>query len=81
MTNQEVMKMMIDMGLHEGGIGSWEFNNDWYKFANRVAEKEREACAKIAENRDSTGFPCIGVAEQIRARGQAFEAKLKEKNT
>jgi len=36
-----------------------------------VAEHEREACADIAENWNSNGFPRTGVAEQIRARGQA----------
>jgi hypothetical protein len=34
-------------------------------------EKEREACADIAENWNSNGFPRVGVAAQIRARGQA----------
>jgi len=33
--------------------------------------EEREACAKIAENWNSNGFPRTGVAEQIRARGKA----------
>ena len=32
---------------------------------------EREACADIAENWNSNGFPRVGVAAQIRARGQA----------
>jgi hypothetical protein len=41
------------------------------KFANLVAQYEREACADIAENWNSNGFPRTGVAEQIRARGQA----------
>ena len=36
-----------------------------------VAEREREACADIAENWNSNGFPRVGVAEQIRARGEA----------
>ena len=34
-------------------------------------EKEREECADIAENWNSNGFPRVGVAAQIRARGQA----------
>ena len=33
--------------------------------------EEREACADIAENWNSNGFPRTGVAEQIRARGKA----------
>ena len=35
------------------------------------ALEEREACADIAENWNSNGMPRIGVAAQIRARGQA----------
>jgi len=37
----------------------------------RVVAEEREACAEIAENWNSNGFPRVGVAAQIRARGQA----------
>ena len=37
----------------------------------RVVAEEREACADIAENWNSNGFPRVGVAAQIRARGQA----------
>jgi hypothetical protein len=35
-----------------------------------VRADEREACADIAENWNSNGFPRVGVAEQIRARGK-----------
>ena len=41
------------------------------RFAALVASAEREACADIAENWNSNGFPRVGVAAQIRARGQA----------
>jgi len=41
------------------------------RFAKLVAAKEREACADIAENWNSNGMPRIGVAAQIRARGEA----------
>ena len=44
---------------------------DLEKFAALVASAEREACADIAENWNSNGFPRVGVAAQIRARGQA----------
>ena len=37
----------------------------------RVVAEEREACADIAENWNSNGFPRTGVANEIRARGQA----------
>jgi len=41
------------------------------EFAKLVAAKEREACADIAENWNCNGMPRIGVAAEIRARGEA----------
>ena len=38
---------------------------------NLAIEREREACADIAENWRSNGMPRTGVANEIRARGQA----------
>jgi len=35
-----------------------------------IAAKEREACAKVAENWRCNGMPRIGVAAEIRARGE-----------
>ena len=40
------------------------------RFADLVAQREREACADIAENWNSNGMPRTGVANEIRARGQ-----------
>jgi hypothetical protein len=37
----------------------------------KVVAEEREACADIAENWNSNGMPRTGVANEIRARGQA----------
>jgi hypothetical protein len=71
MTQEEVMQIMTDMGLHEGGMANWVADNAWWKFANVVAQHEREACADIAENWNSNGMPRTGVANEIRARGQA----------
>ena len=44
-------------------------HGDIEHFAELVAAQEREACADIAENWRSNGSPRVGVAEQIRARG------------
>jgi hypothetical protein len=71
MTQEEVMQILTDMGLHEGGMANWVADNAWWKFANVVAQHEREACADIAENWNSNGMPRTGVANEIRARGQA----------
>jgi len=42
MTNEEVMQTLTDMGLHEGGMDNWVTDNAWWKFANVVAQKERD---------------------------------------
>ena len=68
MTQEEVMQTLTDMGLHEGGMANWVADNAWWKFANVVAQHEREACADIAENWNSNGMPRTGVANEIRAR-------------
>ena len=47
MTNEEVMQLMTDMGLHEGGIENWVMDNAWVLVVNKAIEKEREACAKL----------------------------------
>jgi hypothetical protein len=42
MTNEEVMQILTDMGLHEGGMDNWVADNAWWKFANVVAQHERD---------------------------------------
>jgi hypothetical protein len=45
MTNEELMNMMTDMGLHEGGMENWVMDNAWVEVAKRVAAHEREKVA------------------------------------
>ena len=70
MTNEELMQLMTEMGLHEGGIENWIPDNAWLRVANRAIEIEREACAKIADEW-AVGWPhpSTVIAERIRARG------------
>ena len=67
MTNEEVMQMLTDMGLHDGGIENWIPDNAWYLLANKVQEKEREACAKLVDCWEAREGEH---ADAIRARGQ-----------
>ena len=81
MTNEEVMQLMTDMGLHEGGIENWVMDNAWVLVVNKAIEKEREACAKVADNRlllDASSkerniydLARKNIAADIRARGEA----------
>ena len=78
MTQDEVMQMMTDMGLHEGGMDNWVADNAWWKFAKLVAQHEREACAKVVDaakadeaDWDSNDWnqAVAFCASRIRARG------------
>ena len=71
MTQDEVMQMMTDMGLHEGGIDNWVADNAWWKFAKLVAEHEREACAKVCDDWPNGRDDVYSIGVAIRARGQA----------
>ena len=70
MTQEEVMQIMTDMGLHEGGMANWVADNAWWKFANVVAQHEREKfCAVLRQLHDS--YSLASDSNAIRARGQA----------
>jgi hypothetical protein len=72
MTQDEIIEMAKQAGMDVFKSG-FRYMDDFciYKFANLVAQHEREACADIAENWNSNGFPRTGVANEIRARGQS----------
>jgi hypothetical protein len=61
----EIKEFTVVDYVVEGDLGSL------MQFADLVAQHEREACADIAENWNSNGMPRTGVANEIRARGQA----------
>jgi Trk K+ transport system NAD-binding subunit len=72
MTQDEIIEMVreagfsIANGIVTGGV------TDVKRFAKLVAEREREACAKIADEW-AVGWPHPSqvIAERIRAKGQA----------
>jgi hypothetical protein len=76
MTNEEIIEMAKQVGMLQinGGYDIWipECIED---FAKLIAEKEREACAKICDDMDSiSDYYTLRVelicAQAIRARGQ-----------
>jgi len=74
MNRQDIIRMAREAGAvfpADGSYHRFESEENLEHFAALVASAEREACADIAENWNSNGFPRTGVAEQIRARGQA----------
>ena len=76
MTNEEVMQLMTDMGLHEGGMDDWLVDNAWVMFANAVASAERERCAEL---RSQLHFFCfdkpssVGKQELVGLVNQALD--------
>jgi len=82
MTQEEIIEMakQSDLGFLLGD--SWLMHHEIEYFAKLVAEKEREACAEIAEKQryamnisltshPAQNGPAVGIATQLRARGQA----------
>jgi len=75
MTQDEIIEMVREAGGSDVGGPGWttwvgtQSTEFLERFAKLVAAKEREACAKVAD-----GWPDYdvqGLAEAIRARGQA----------
>ena len=67
MTNEEVMQLMTDMGLHEGGMENWVSDNAWVDFANQVEKRKcKELANKIARMPfgDTSASFAIWVREQ-----------------
>jgi hypothetical protein len=73
MNREDVLRMAAksNIALYGLGLPKEKFISHLENFAMLVAEHEREACADIAENWNSNGMPRTGVANEIRARGQA----------
>jgi hypothetical protein len=77
MTQDEIIKMARRVAgmitIHANGEATYSFyENQLRAFAKLVAEREREACAKLFEQGDEMGeWYSYEVAKEIRARGQA----------
>ena len=73
MTQDEIIEMARDSGMELYGLGKnrARFVYHLQAFAKLVAEKEREACAKVCEEQyEYYGHDHI-FAKAIKARGQA----------
>jgi hypothetical protein len=77
MTRDEIIEIAEKAGVHTGGKENWVVGNRWEDFANLVAAKEREACAKVVDDiearciaKDVDDPPLNYVAAAIRARGE-----------
>jgi hypothetical protein len=72
MTQDEILEALHKVIQENKHYTTWTVSTPHLVALVKLAiEKEREECADIAENWNSNGFPRVGVAAQIRARGQA----------
>jgi hypothetical protein len=74
MTQDEIIRLAEEAGVHEGGKENWVAGNRWEDFAKLVAAKEREACANICQDLINRIKPIYCVSTEnamklIRARG------------
>lgn len=71
MTQDEIIELARQAGFSDWAV---QTPNDLLAFAKLVAEKEREACAKIVEESylpDAYSEECLPeIADEIRARGE-----------
>ena len=74
MTQDEIIEMARQVGKNletsEEGYRLWTYEA-LEAFAKLVAEREREACAKLIESHGQTLANGFMLTEAIRARGQA----------
>jgi hypothetical protein len=79
MTNEELMNMMTDMGLHEGGMENWVMDNAWVEVAKRVAAHVKKPWVGLTKEEAKE----ISLANRpyVIDMIAALEARLKEKNT
>jgi hypothetical protein len=72
MTQDEILETLHRVVQENKHYTTWTVSTPHLvALVNLAIEHEREACAEIAENWNSNGMPRTGVANEIRARGQA----------
>jgi len=72
MTQDEILEALHKVVQENKHYTTWTVSTPHLvALVNLAIEHEREACAEIAENWNSNGMPRTGVANEIRARGQA----------
>jgi hypothetical protein len=67
MNREDIIRMAqeADLNVHDPAIDLLQ------RFAKQVAEYEREACAKVAQDESDWNGDVATIANRIRARGQA----------
>ena len=67
MNREDIIRLAIEHTIH--GL---KFDEEGLiRFANLIAQHEREACAKVAQDESDWNGDVAHIADLIRARGQA----------
>ena len=72
MTREDVIRIALEVGFYDGEVDKCQLMLE--RFAYLVAQQEREACAKIADEfvgQDLENNFSALIAHNIRAKGQA----------
>jgi hypothetical protein len=68
MTNKQVMQLMTELGLHDGGMLNWIKDNGWVKFARKletlVRDNERAKCVRDYLQDTCNAIDLVRVAER-----------------
>ena len=68
MTNKQVMKLMTELGLHDGGMLNWIKDNGWVKFARKletlVRDDERKKCVRDYLQDTCNAIDLVRIAER-----------------
>jgi hypothetical protein len=68
MTNKQVMQLMTELGLHEGGMLNWIKDNGWVKFARKletlVRDDERKKCVRDYLQDTCNAIDLVRIAER-----------------
>jgi hypothetical protein len=74
MTRDEIVGMLAEIDFQFFGKQDWDIFDKYEAFAKLVAEKEREACAKVCETLELPDWPDKvrqPLSQAIRSRGQS----------
>ena len=79
MNNEEVMNLMTDMGLHEGGMENWVADNAWVLVVNKAVEIEREESdRRMVRQRNNYGKAMLkAVADEREACAKVCDEREK----
>jgi len=82
MTNKQVMQLMTELGLHDGGMLNWIKDNAYVKFARKletlVRDDERAKCVRDYLQDTCNAIDLVRIAEREACAKIADDLERKE---